>query len=293
MVGALLATSCGGATRSASPHASGTPVTLASATVSPQFERVLVAERGEISMVGRNGCVAVIATGTDDTGGFEEMRIRCPKPERIKSWFAGVDRIVAGIAVEPSDEDRTEGVALPAAELVTKDGDVMLVQKRADAGRLLDAVHALSAELASAEMPKPGPSSAKGWELLRVTGPARVFLGGSPTSGLLDARISTNGQYLCEFVASTSGGPIRATKSGWIAPSVAANAIDEVLMPLAEAGGAERRQATFASGTAAGTERRANAASTPAVFKRFAHVQDALGDACLPELEPPNAQIGL
>jgi hypothetical protein len=142
-------------------------------------------------------------------------------------------------------------------------------------------------------MPTPGPKSEQGWELLRVTGPAHVFLGGAPTSGLLDARMSTNGQYLCEFVATTRGGPIRATKSGWIAPSVASRAIDEVLSPLADAGSGEKRPATFASGTAGGAEHRANAASTPAVFQRFAHVQDALGDACLPELDAPSAPIGL
>ena len=105
--------------------------------------------------------------------------------------------------------------------------------------------------------------------------------------------MSTNGQYLCEFVASTRGGPIRATKSGWLSPAVAARAIDEVLSPLADVANAERKATTFAVGISGGAERRANAASTPAVFERFAAVQDALGDACLPELEPPTAQVGL
>lgn len=291
--GLFLVAGCGGATRSASPQPRTGTAELTGANVASHFERVLVAEKGVISMVGRNGCVATMSSGMDETGEFEEMRVRCPKPERIKAWFAGVDRITAGIAVEPATDDSDEDIALPAAELVTKKGDVMLVAKSADAERLLDEVRALSAELASAEMPKPGPKSANGWELMRVTGPAHVFLGGSATAGLLDARISTNGQYLCEFVANTRGGPIRATKSGWIAPAIAASAIDEVLSPLADAAAAEKRPTTYASGTAGGSEHRANAASTGAVFQRFAHVQDALGDACLPELDPPNAPVGL
>lgn len=290
---ALSLAACGGATRSASPQPQTGKAELTGARLAARFERVLVAEKGVISMVARDGCVATMASGMDETGEVEEMRVRCPKLDRIKAWFAGVDRIASGIALQPATDDSAEDTPLPAAELVTKRGDVMLVTKRADAARLLDEVRALSAELASAEMPKPGPTSEQGWELLRVSGPAHVFLGGSPTAGLLDARISTNGQYLCEFVATTRGGPIRATKSGWITPSIAARAIDEVLSPLADASSAERRPATFASGTAGGAERRANAASTPAVFQRFSHVQDALGDACLPELDPPNASVGL
>ena len=134
--------------------------------------------------------------------------------------------------------------------------------------------------------------------MLRVTGPARIFLGGAPTTGVLEARISTNGQYLCEFVASTRSGPIRATKSGWISPSIAATAIDDILSPFADIEAAERPsggslRATFAAGTAGGAERRANAASTAAVFVRFARVQDALGEACLPELDSPSAPLGL
>ena len=142
-------------------------------------------------------------------------------------------------------------------------------------------------------MPSPGPSSTNGWQMLRVAGPAHVILGGNEAAGVLEARMSTNGQYLCDFVANTGGGPIRATKSGWISPVVAARAIDDVLAPLADVAGADRRPTTFASGIASGSERRANIASTGAVFLRFAHVQEALGDACLPELDPPTAQIGL
>jgi len=290
---ALLATACGGATRSASPQAQTGKAELTGAKVSPHFERVLVAEKGAISMVGRDGCVATMASGTAAAGEVDEMRVRCPKPERIKVWFAGIDRITSETVVEPTDEDSDEEIVLPAAELVTKKGDVMLVKKRADAERLLVEVRALTAELASAEEPAPGPRSAQGWEMLRVSGQAHVFLGGAPTSGRLDARMSTNGQYFCEFLATTRDGPIRATKSGWISPSAAASAIDDVLSPLADANNGEKRPVTFACGTTGGAERRANAASTGAVFQRFARVQDALGDACLPELDPPSAQQGL
>jgi hypothetical protein len=258
-----------------------------------RFSRVLVAEKGSIVMVARDGCVAAIASVNEDKGEAEEMRVRCPKPERLKAWFASVDKLTATIPVEPVSDDSPDELQLPAAELVTSKGTVVLVKERADAERLLGEVRALSAELASAEMPAPGPTSANGWQLLRVSGPAHVFMGGNPMTGNLDARMSTNGQYLCEFVTNNEDGPIRASKSGWIAPTVASRAIDEVLSPLADVGSAERRATTFAVGVAGGSEHRANAASTAAVFQRFGLVQDALGDACLPELDPPSNQVGL
>ncbi|MDB4935058.1 MAG: hypothetical protein JWP87_2030 [Labilithrix sp.] len=290
----LLTTGCGHATRSASPRspAVGTAA-LTAAKLGVRYDKVLVAESNTIVMVARDGCVATLSQGTDDTGESEEMRVRCPRPERLKAWFHGVDQITENIGVERVSEDSSEEIALPAAELVTTKGDVLQVEARADAARLVAEVRALAAELASAEMPSPGPASANGWQMLHVVGPAHVFLGGAPTSGMLDARMSTNGQYLCEFVATTKGGPIRATKSGWMSPSLAARAIDEVLAPLADVGATERKSTTYALGITNGAERRANAASTGAVFVRFAVVQDVLGDACLPELDPPTAQIGL
>jgi hypothetical protein len=295
----ILITACGCATRSASPQSAATGTAqLTAGKMGVRFERVLVADKGAVMMVARDGCVAAISQGPaesvadpDDDTSSEEMRVRCPRPERLKAWFNGVDKIIAGVTVDPLTED-ADDIALPAAELVTSKGDVMQVNKRADVERLLAEVRALAAELASAEVPTPGPSSAKGWQMMRVSGPAHVFLAGAPTSGQLDARMSTNGQYFCEFVATTKGGPIRATKSGWLSPTLASRAIDEVLSPLADVDGAEHRPTTFAVGISAGAERRANAASTAAVFKRFAAVQDVLGDACLPELDPP-AAVGL
>jgi hypothetical protein len=252
-----------------------------------------VAERGVVAMVGRNGCVATVSSGTDQGGDLEEMRVRCPRAERLVAWFDSVDPILAAVAVEPVPDDDKEDLALPAAELVTAKGDLMRVKKRADAERLLREVRALTAELAAAETPSPGPKSANGWEMFRVSGPAHVVLGGLPTTGVLDARMSTSGQYLCEFSATTDEGPIRASKSGWIAPPIASRAVDEVLQPFAEIGNAEHRPATYAVAVSGGAERRANAPSTAAVFVRFNHIQDALGDACLPELDPPTSQIGL
>jgi hypothetical protein len=258
-----------------------------------RFDRVLVAERGTIAMVSRDGCIASVGAGTDATGEYEEMRIRCPKPERLKAWWSGVDRITGGVPLEAVTDDSADEIVLPAAELLTHKGDVMKVKAPADIEHLINEVHALSAELAAAEMPSPGPSTSNGWQMLRVSGPAHVFISGTPMAGVLDARVSTSGQYLCEFVANAKSGPIRATKSGWVEPVVAAKAVDDVLAPLAEANGGERRLGTFAVGTTNGAERRANAASIGAVFERFAPVQDALGDACLPELDPPTAQVGL
>jgi hypothetical protein len=294
----MLITACGCATRSASPQSppvAGTAA-LTAGKLGLRFERLLVADRGAVMMVAREGCVAAItqamAEPDSDAGGSEEMRVRCPRPERLKAWFLGVDKIIAAVDVEPLTED-SDDIVLPAAELVTSKGDILQVKKRLDAERLLAEVHALTAELASVEVPSPGPSSAKGWQMLRVSGPAHVFLAGAPTAGQLDARMSTTGQYLCEFVASTRGGPIRATKSGWLSPTIAARAIDEVLSPLADVASAERKAAAFAGGISQGAERRANAASTAVVFERFAAVQDVLGDACLPELDPPSTQVGL
>jgi hypothetical protein len=293
IVTGLSLSACSGAPRSATPRSPASTAALTGAKMGARFSRVLVAEKGAILMVARDGCVATVATVTTDSVESEEMRVRCPKPERLKAWFVGVDKITAGIAVEPVTEDSPDDVPLPAAELVTSKGVVMLVQRRSDAERLLGEVRALSAELASAETPSPGPTSANGWQLLRVSGPAHVFMGGTATTGQLDARMSTNGQYLCEFVTNNAGGPIRASKSGWLSPVVAAHTIDEVLSPLADLGSGEHRNTTFAAGIAGGLERRANAASTAAVFERFAVVQDVLGDACIPELEPPTGQVGL
>ena len=296
----LLTTACGGATRSGSPQSPSGTAALTGAKMGVRFQRVLVAERGIVVMVARDGCVATVSSSAeqsaeqdDDVGSSEEMRVRCPRPERLKAWFSAVDRLTAGLALVPVTDDSPDDMPLPAAELVTPKGEILQVAKRADAERLLGEVRALVAELAAAEMPSPGPSSANGWQMLRVSGPAHVILGGNEAAGLLDARMSTNGQYLCDFVANTGGGPIRATKSGWISPVVAARAIDDVLSPLADGASVDRRPTTFASGISSGSERRANVASTGAVFLRFAHVQEALGDACLPELDPPTAQIGL
>lgn len=294
MLLALGVSACGSATRSAPPQSPSGTAALTGAQMGARFDRVIVAEKGTIAMVSREGCVATVAAGHDQTGDYEEMRVRCPKPERLKAWFSGVDQLTQSVGIERVKEDSDDDdVVLPAAELITKKGEVMKVTKREDAARLVGEVRSLAAELAAAETPNPGPSTEKGWQLLRVSGPAHVFLGGAPMAGVLDAKMSTNGQYLCEFVANTDDGPIRATKSGWVSPGAAAKAIDDVLSPLADVGNGDRGHATVAAGVANGAERRANAASTAAVFDRFSHVQDALGDACLPELDPPTANVGL
>ena len=299
----LLTSACGGATRSGSPQSPSGTAALTGAKLGVSYQRVLVAERGIVVMVAREGCVATVSSANGHAGQAqrnpggdesttEEMHVRCPRPERLKTWFSAVDKLTAGLPVVPASDDSDE-TSLPAAELVTAKGDVLSVAKPADAERLVGEVRALVAELAAAETPSPGPSSANGWQMLRVSGPAHVILGGNEAAGLLEARMSTNGQYLCDFAATTADGPIRATKSGWISPAIAARAIDDVLSPLADGNTSERRPSTVAAGISSGNERRANVASTGAVFQRFARVQEALGDACLPELDPPSAQIGL
>ncbi len=287
---------CGGATKAVPPQRSGA-ATLTAATVPFRIQRLLVAEDASLSMISRDGCLATVRALADPTGDSDELRIVCPRSERLAVWFRDFERVTARMAVdrvtrEGEGEGEGDDVALPAAQLLTSSGVLLRVRQRADVERMLTAVRALGAELAAAEMPNPGPASAAGFQMLRVMGPAHVFFGGAPTEGVLDARVSTSGQYLCEFLASTKSGPLRATKSGWIPPAAASRAVDEVLAPFqANAAGTVPRS-TFASAFVDGSERRADVASTAAVFERFAPVQDALGDACLPELDPP-PRLGL
>ncbi len=246
-------------------------------------------------MVGRDGCHATVRQGNmQNIGPSDELRVRCPRKERLTQWFKGLDRVLSTIEVaEVGDDDDDTDDATPAAQLVVGKGKVVRVVKSADAARLVAEVRAFGAELESGEIPRPGPATSSGWQMLRVTGAAHVMLGGEPTRGVLDARMSTNGQYLCEFVGATDEGSVRATKSGWITDSLAARALDEVLTPFQVQATGESPSATFAAATAGGAEKRANQASTAAVFERFAPLQDALGDACIPELEPPGANAGL
>lgn len=288
MLAALSVSAC--AARKAAPPQTSGSAALTGAKIGPHIERVLVADKGVVAMVARDGCVATISTSEMEVGSSDELRVRCPRPDRMRSWFDGVDRLTASVVLEPSKEEaESDDLPLPSAELVTASGKVMHVVQKNDAQRLLGEVRALTAELASAEMPGPGPTTPGGWQMLRVSGPARVFFAGAPTRGVLDARVSTTGQYFCDFLANTDDGPMRATKSGWIAPTTASKAIDEVLQPFEGLGDAERPRATFASGTTNSGERKASASATAAVFARFAPVQDALGDACVPELEAPVA----
>lgn len=291
-----LLSACGGSARNAStgahaPSDVGT-ATLTGAGTSARVARVLVADKDAMAMVVRGGCVATIGTGADEGGNYDEMRVRCPKPERGATWFSSIDRLVATLPTKRvEDDDDDEKVPLPAAELATSSGAVYRVDKPSDAARLVSEVKALAAELAAGETPRPGPSSPSGWQMMRLAGRAHVFFGGEPTSGTLDVRMSTTGQYLCEFRATTEDGPLRATKGGWVDSAAATKAIDDVLTPFES--GAEATPATFASAVAQNGEQRANPASTAAVFARFGAVQKLLGDACLPELEAPKTDSSL
>lgn len=248
-------------------------------------------------MLSRGGCLATVQTSKGQASPHDELRVRCPRPERLKTWFEAADRMMATLSLEPAkddDEDESAAPALPVAKLLTSSGKMLRVAKPADVEALAAEVRALSEELASAEQVAPGPASANGWQMLHVSGPAHVLLAGTPARGTFEARVSTNGQYLCEFSTTLGDGPIRATKSGWLAPATASHAIDEVLGPFNAVGPEEKARATYAAGTKNGAEQRSNAASTAEVFTRFSEMQDALGDACLPELDaPPASSIGL
>jgi hypothetical protein len=289
-----LLSACGGTTRRAATPHSATMTTAA--TLAPRVERLVVVERGSVSMVARGGCVAMVRTAENEAGTHDELRVRCPKPERLRTWFDGADRVVSTLALEPIVEGRgeAEDAKLPTAKVLTASGKRLRTVKPEDAEKLAAEVRALSAELAAAEQVLPGPASANGWQMLHVMGPAHVLIAGRPARGVFEARVSTNGQYMCEFITSVGDGPMRATKSGWLTPATASRAIDEVLGPFNAVEPNEPPRATFAAGMKAGAERQSNVASTAAVFERFAEMQDALGDACLPELEPPNTPpVGL
>jgi hypothetical protein len=303
-LGLVAAVTLLGACRGATPGASSpqaTRTTAATMANRPRVERLLVAEQGAIAMVMRGGCAASLKTSEGATGSNDELRIRCPKPERLRVWLEGTERLLAGftlepVADEPDDESGESKVKtkLPLAKILTKAGTTFRLTKESEVKRLAEEVNALTKELASAESPTPGPASPAGWQMLHVAGPAHVLFAGTPARGAFEARMSTNGQYLCEFKTDVGDGPMRATKSGWIAQETASHAIDEVLGPFAAAAPGERPKSSFAAGIRAGTESQSASTSTAAVFERFARVQDALGDACLPELEPPAAgAIGL
>lgn len=291
-LGAVVLMGCGGATRAASSPQGKTTTTAAS--MAPRIERLVVAERGTVSMVARGGCVATVRTSDAEVGGEDELTVRCPKPERLKSWFDGAEQVLAGLSYELVKEDDEEGeIALPVAKLLTAAGRTLKVTRPAEVQRLAGEVRALSAELAQAAVPAPGPASPEGWQMLHVSGPAHVLFSGTPTRGFFEARLSTNGQYLCDFIASVGSGAMHATKSGWISPMLASRTIDEVLTPFRAPEPTEDSKSTFAAGMKEGTERRSHAASTAAVFERFTQIQEVLGDACLPELEPPSSNVGL
>lgn len=283
---------CSGATRNASPQRPG-EATVTAASIAPRIERLVVADEDDIAMVARGGCVATVHA-SDSQLVEDELRVRCPKPERMHAWFDGADRVMAGFQYELVKDEEEEEVTLPAAKVLTTSGKTLKVKRPEDVQRLLAEVRALSEELARSEQPTPGPASEDGWQMLHVAGPAHVLFAGTPAHGDFEARMSTNGQYYCEFVTDVGDGPMRASKSGWISPSVASRAIDQVLGPFTEVAPHEAPTSTYAAGTKNGAEKKSAASSTAAVFERFAEIQEALGDACLPELEPPPpTELGL
>lgn len=228
-------------------------------------------------------------TAESEGGTYDELGVRCPKPERIKRWFDGTERVIATSTLEPVREELedVEDANLPLAKILTASGETLRVVKPDDIERLTAEVRALTTELATAETVSPGPASVQGWEMLHVMGPAHVLLAGTPARGVLEARMSTNGQYMCEFITNVGDGPMRVTKSGWLSPKTASHAIDEVLGPFDALAADEKPQSTFAAGMKGGAEQKSSAVSAASVFELFSQVQDALGDACLPELEPP------
>jgi hypothetical protein len=276
---------CRGSSQSAPPQNAGAAA-LSSAHVI-HYGGVLVAEEGSIAIVARDGCLASMGKAKDESGSFDEMRVRCAREDRIPQWFDKLDAMISSFAVEKiSDDVEIDAIGLPAAQLITKQGTVVRTTRKEDATRLAKEIATLSAELQAKEKPAPGPATSSGWQMLRVAGPAHAMFAGQPTHGTIDVSVSTDGQYLCEYRARTNEGPLRATKSGFLRADRASHAIEEILQPFHAVGpGDNPPTRAIAAAISQGTERRANGASVSEVIDRAAPLQDALGDACLPEID--------
>src|SRR4051812_20965118 len=123
---AMLGVGCN-ASRSGSPQAKqpGT-AELTSADVKTRIERVMVSDGHGISIAARDGCLASIAEATDDTGDYDEMRVRCPRPDRMASFFTSIDRITSAAQLTRVGEEEDD-VESPAAQVLTAGGVAMRV----------------------------------------------------------------------------------------------------------------------------------------------------------------------
>jgi hypothetical protein len=104
----MLASACRGATRDASSPHGTTRTTAASVAPGARIDRILVAEGGEVALATRGGCLASMRTVEGGAGSNDELRIRCPKPERIGSFFDTVDREIARIQLAPIQRHSAE-----------------------------------------------------------------------------------------------------------------------------------------------------------------------------------------
>lgn len=293
---AALLSACGGQNRQASsPHGE---TTITSAYIKGHHvEKIMVTDQGTVAIVDREGCLAQVKEHETVIGPVAEIQTRCPKPERMASWFDQSDKMTDSLAYAPlaaKEGDESDAIddkldtKSASAKVLVSNGKALRVTKPADVERLTTSVRALSDELARGEEVTPGPATERGWQMLHVSGIAHVMFAGQPARGRFEAKVSTNGQYKCEFTTNIDGdAPLKATKSGWLKPASAAHAIDVVLAP-AKAGAGDST-GTFAAGIKAGTEQKTSGPATAAVFELFGEVQDALGDACLPELEAPGS----
>ncbi len=261
--------------------------TTTSSLLVPRLARLVVVEPGAVAMAARSGCLATVEKSHADGRVRDELRVRCPKPERMRAWFDGAERLVASLDLEPAPESPVPGMDEPEARVLTASGLLLRVTKRDEIVRLTAEVRSFAKALSEEDRVIPGPASASGWQLLHVAGAARVVFAGIPTRGMLDAKVSTTGQYQCEFLTRIDDGQMRATKSGWLSPEIAREAIEDVLAVFQARPKEEADTSSFVAAMRAGAEHRGAKASTAAMFERFAELQESLGDACLPELETP------
>ena len=122
---------CSGATRNASPPRHG-ETTVTAATIAPRVERLVVADENDIAMVARGGCVATVRTSESENGGEDELRVRCPRPERMRAWFEGADRVMASFQYELAKDEDEEEIKLPAAKVLTTTGKTLSVTRPED-----------------------------------------------------------------------------------------------------------------------------------------------------------------
>lgn len=150
---AALLAACGGQSRqTSSPHSEAT---VTSAYIKGHHvEKIMVADEGTVAIVDREGCLAQVKERSTAVGPAAEILTRCPKPERMASWFDQSDRVTDVLVYEPltarPEGDESEALDdkldlhAPTAKVLVSNGKMLRVAKPADVAKLTAQVRALS-----------------------------------------------------------------------------------------------------------------------------------------------------